>query len=125
MLPLSANHQLRYRIDSGFGAVLVVRAPIFHDAFYHESCFKDWVEDNAAVLFSGPARDNILSQGLFIVTQTFYTQEGSLTTWTRPGNTVYVGLDIDVLSDGAIGLQMGWHAGRSDTGWNHFGSQVR
>lgn len=124
MLPLGTNHQVRYYTESGFGAVLVVRAPLYHDAVYHDAPCQEWVKDNAAVLFSGPRGEAALNRGLFIVTETYCTQQGSLTSWTGPGNEVFAGLDIEVVADGSIGLHMGWHAGRSSTGWNHFGSNV-
>ncbi|KZF19065.1 hypothetical protein L228DRAFT_53304 [Xylona heveae TC161] len=124
LLPAQASVQLKYKMTSDFGAVLVTAAPIIHEAFYYESPFRNWVKENGRALLHGPLAEEIKSHGIFVVTQTYATARCSLTAWQNPSNEVFLGFDIGMTGIGELGPHAGWYEGRSDSGWNHFEGKV-
>lgn len=121
-LPLSASIQIKYTTSSSFGAVLATTPPVTHSALYHQSPFSAWVADNASALLSGDYKEDIRTNGLVVVTQTYSTTKCALTAWTEGKEEAFLGFEASIPGVANIDPKGGWVTGNSAGGWSEYGS---
>lgn len=109
---------MEYQTSNSYGAVLISSSPVVREAFYYQSPFKKWVQENASVLLHGRLAEDIRKHGLFVVTQTFATKKCALTAWHNPETKIHFGFGAGVSGLADLSPEIEWYSGSSESGWN-------
>lgn len=122
-IPVTASAVYSYHIDSDIGAILLTRAPVTHERYYHSTPFKDWMKDNAHIILDR-WRYEAKEFGMWIVTSTFSTRKCAINMWTTRKRGVKVGFSADIAGVGKIGPGIDWYRSHTDEGWGEYTSEV-
>jgi len=123
-VPVGVGSCFRFESSDTSGSVLLVKGPVVHRRYYHESPFKRWIGANAKAILK--ARPEVIEYGLWVVTSTWAANEVAVNCWNEQRRGVDVGFDVGVVEIGELAPKGGWfHAGEAD-GWVKVeGSEVR
>ncbi|KAF9554916.1 hypothetical protein CPC08DRAFT_151865 [Agrocybe pediades] len=121
-IPVGVSAAYSYSVDKDVGALLLTKAPIVHEHYYHTSPFKNWCRSNAlSILKRWP---EVKRHGLWIVTSTYTTQKCGINMWSSHGKSIEVGFSADIAGIGSIGPSTEWHRSRTDEGWGEYTAKV-
>jgi hypothetical protein len=123
-LPVDFKTQIKYSTNNDFGAVLVTAPPIHFDRFYNESPFKTWFNENVKALLSGFYAAELKKYGLFVITQTYSTEQCCLISWSSSSQEVSLGFDVEAPGILTLGPHTSWSSGSNANGWNHYKAKV-
>jgi len=121
-IPVGVSTVFSYSVDKDVGALLLTKAPIVHEHYYHMSPFKNWCRANSfAILSRWP---EVKTHGLWIVTSVYTTKKCAINMWSAHGKTIEVGFSADATGIGSIGPSGEWSRSRTDEGWGEYMAKV-